>query len=105
MLFSQWATERTRDGKPLQLSFIGVRMAYVTVTPTLKIYVRLPIEMSLRQCGRHTFQMYVWDQRRRLQLGVGVLQRLDLDGLCAGRRAALLRLPSLLACLRVCPRG
>ena len=47
MLFSQWATERSRGGQRLQLSFIDVRKAYFYGTPARKIYVKLPPEMGL----------------------------------------------------------
>ena len=47
MLFSQWATERTRDGKHLKLSFIDIRKAYFNGTPTRSLYVRLPTELGL----------------------------------------------------------
>ena len=42
MLFSQWATEKTRGGERLQLSFIDVRKAYFHGVPTRRLYVRLP---------------------------------------------------------------
>ena len=46
MLFSQWATERTRAGQPLKLSFIDVRKAYFHGVSSRKLYVRLTGEMG-----------------------------------------------------------
>ena len=47
LLFSQWATERRRDGKHLKLSFVDIRMAYFNGKPTRSLYVRLPPELGL----------------------------------------------------------
>ena len=47
MLFSGWATQRSRNGKPLKISFVDVRKAYFNGTPTRKLYIRLPAEMGL----------------------------------------------------------
>ena len=33
MLFSQWASERVRGGKPLKLSFVDIRKAYFNGAP------------------------------------------------------------------------
>ena len=47
MLFSQWASERTRKGKPLKLSFVDIRKAYFNGKPKRSLYVRLPPELGL----------------------------------------------------------
>ena len=46
-LFSQWATERVREGKKLKLSFVDIKKAYFNGVPTRNIYVRLPTELGL----------------------------------------------------------
>lgn len=105
MLFSQWATERTRDGQPLQLSFADVRKAYFNGTPTRAIYVRLPKEMGLcKKHGCQTVQMHVWDKRRRFHLGIGVCQCVNLDGIYSGHSFAMLFSSPYLACFCGRPR-
>ena len=47
MLLSEFATQRTRNGKPLQLSFVDVRKAYFHGIPTRAMFVRLPKELGL----------------------------------------------------------
>ena len=47
MLLSQFATERTRHGKPLKLSFIDVRKAYFYGRPSRNLYIRPPQELGL----------------------------------------------------------
>ena len=47
LLFSQWATERTRGGKALKLSFVDIVKAYFNGRPTRSLYVRLPKELGL----------------------------------------------------------
>ena len=47
MLFSQWATERKRDGQHLKLSFVDIRKAYFNGKPVRSLYVRLPPELGL----------------------------------------------------------
>ena len=47
MLFSQWSTERTREGAPLKLSFVDIRKAYFNGRPSRKLFVRPPPEMGL----------------------------------------------------------
>ena len=47
LLFSQWATERTRGGQKLKLSFVDIRKAYFNGVPTRNLYVRLPPELGL----------------------------------------------------------
>ena len=47
LLLSQFASERTRDGAPLKLSFIDVRKAYFNGRPSRRLFVRLPAEMGL----------------------------------------------------------
>ena len=47
MLFSQYATEQVRCGKPLKLSFIDVRKAYFNAVPERDLYVRLPAELGM----------------------------------------------------------
>ena len=47
LLFSQWAKERQRDGKPLKLSFVDIRKAYFNGRPKRSLYVRLPPELGL----------------------------------------------------------
>ena len=47
MLFTEFASERTRNGKPLQISFIDVKKAYFYGIPERALYVRLPPELGL----------------------------------------------------------
>ena len=47
MLVSQLCTERTRDGKPLKLSFIDAVKAYFNGTPNRNLFIRLPPELGL----------------------------------------------------------
>ena len=47
LLFSEWATERTRRGKKLKLSFVDIRKAYFNGRPKRNIYIRLPPELGL----------------------------------------------------------
>ena len=47
MLFSEFATRRVRDGKPLQLSFLDITKAYFNGTPRRNLHVRLPSELGL----------------------------------------------------------
>ena len=47
LLFSQWATERKRDGQNLKLSFVDIRKAYFNGRPKRSLYVRLPPELGL----------------------------------------------------------
>ena len=47
LLFSEWATERTRRGQKLKLSFVDIRKAYFNGVPTRNIYIRLPPELGL----------------------------------------------------------
>ena len=49
VLFSQWATEQTRGGKKLKLSFVDIRKAYFNGKPTRSLYLRLPPELGLRR--------------------------------------------------------
>ena len=47
MLLSEFATQRSKDGKPLQLSFVDVKKAYFHGIPKRALFVRLPREMGL----------------------------------------------------------
>ena len=47
MLLSQWATEKTRKGAPLKISFVDVKKAYLNGRPSRKLYVRPPPELGL----------------------------------------------------------
>ena len=47
MLLSEFATQRTRNGKPLQLSFVDIRKAYFHGIPKRALFVRLPKEFGL----------------------------------------------------------
>ena len=47
MLFNEFASERTRNGKPLQISFIDVKKTYFYGVPERDLYVRLPPELGL----------------------------------------------------------
>ena len=47
MLFTQFSTERTRNGKPLQISFVDVKKAYFYGIPERSLYVRLPPELGV----------------------------------------------------------
>ena len=47
VLFSQFATERTRGGQPLKLHFSDARMAYFNGRPNRSLYLRLPRELGL----------------------------------------------------------
>ena len=46
-LFSQYASQRTRGGKPLRLSFVDIRKAYFNGIPTRSVYMSLPRELGL----------------------------------------------------------
>ena len=46
MLLSEFATKRTKNGKPLQLSFVDIRKAYFHGIPKRAIFVRPPKEMG-----------------------------------------------------------
>ena len=47
MLFSEFACQRTRDGKPLQISFVDVKKTYFYGVPEKELYVRLPPEFGV----------------------------------------------------------
>ena len=47
LIFSEYASEQSRNGKPLQISFIDVKKAYFYGVPTRDIYVRLPYELGV----------------------------------------------------------
>ena len=47
LLFSQWATERKRDGKHLKTSCVDIKKAYINGRPKRLMYVRLPPELWL----------------------------------------------------------
>lgn len=47
MLFSEFASERKRKGKPLRLSFVDVRKAYFNGRPTRNIFMRFPKELGI----------------------------------------------------------
>ena len=48
LLLSQFATERKlSDGRPLEVSFIDIKQAYVNAVPTRKLHLILPREMGL----------------------------------------------------------
>ena len=47
LLFAEYAKQRTRDGKPLRLSFIDVRKAYFNGIPKRPLYMAFPKEMGL----------------------------------------------------------
>ena len=47
LLFSQWATERKRDGRHLKISCVDIRKAYFNGKPNRSLYVRLPPELGL----------------------------------------------------------
>ena len=47
MLFSEFASRRFRDGKPLQRSFLDITKAYFNGTPRRDLHVRLPPELGL----------------------------------------------------------
>ena len=47
LLFSEFASQRSRNGQPLQLSFVDVKKAYFNGTPTRSLYIRLPKELGL----------------------------------------------------------
>ena len=47
MLFSEYASEQTRNGVPLQISFVDVKKAYFYGIPDRSLYVRFPPEMGL----------------------------------------------------------
>ena len=46
LVFSQYATERTRDGQPLQMSFVDVRKAYFLGVPARTLNVQYPNELG-----------------------------------------------------------
>ena len=46
-LFSMYASLRTRNGKPLRMSFVDIRKAYFNGTPTRPLYMSIPKEMGL----------------------------------------------------------
>ena len=45
--FSQFLPERTRKGKPLRISFVDIRNAYLNVAPTRNLFMHLPKELGL----------------------------------------------------------
>ena len=47
MLFSQWATERKRQGRHLKISCVDIKKAYFNGKPKRNLYVRLPPELGL----------------------------------------------------------
>ena len=47
MLFSEFASKRMINGKPLQLSFADVKKAYFCGVPEREIFVRLPPELGV----------------------------------------------------------
>ena len=47
LLFSEFSCQRTRDGKPLQISFVDVKKAYFYGIPEREMYVRLPPELGV----------------------------------------------------------
>ena len=47
LIFNEFASEQTRHGKPLQISFIDVKTAYFYGVPTRDMYVRLPPELGI----------------------------------------------------------
>ena len=47
MLFSEFSSQRTRNGKPLQISFVDVKKAYFYGIPEREIFVRLPAELGV----------------------------------------------------------
>ena len=46
MLFSQWSTERSRNGVPVKLSVVDIRKAYFNGKPSRKLFLRLPSELG-----------------------------------------------------------
>ena len=76
LLFSQWATERTRGGKALKLSFVDIVKAYFNGRPTRSLYVRLPKELGLgREVVGKLNSLLVRNSRRWCYLG-GLLHQL-----------------------------
>ena len=47
IMFSQYASERHRKGKPLRLSFVDIRKAYFNGRPTRNLYMHFPKELGL----------------------------------------------------------
>ena len=47
LLFSEFSSQRTRKGKPLQISFVDVKKAYFYGIPEREIFVRLPPELGV----------------------------------------------------------
>ena len=47
MLLSQYATQRTQEGQPLQLSFLDITKAYFNGIPRRNLCLRLPPELGL----------------------------------------------------------
>ena len=47
LIFSEFASEQTRNGAPLQISFVDVKKAYFYGIPERSLYVRLPPELGL----------------------------------------------------------
>ena len=81
MIFAQYAKERKRNGKPLQLSFIDIRKAYFNGIPKRPIFMAFPKEMGLpsnfvarlRRCAYGTRDAgAIWEDTYRLALeGMG----------------------------------
>ena len=46
-LFSMYASHRTREGRPLRLSFVDIRKAYFNGIPKRQVYMSIPREMGL----------------------------------------------------------
>ena len=82
-LFSRYARERTRDGKPLQLSFVDVKKAYFYGKPNRDIYMTPPRELGLpaSQLAKQTRCVYgtrdagmIWEETYRAALeGMGFI--------------------------------
>ena len=47
LLFSEFASQRSRNGKPLQISFVDVKKAYFYGIPERELFVRLPPELGV----------------------------------------------------------
>ena len=60
MLFSEFASQRIQNGKPLQLSFVDVKKASFYGIPEREIYARLPSELgvSKQYVGKLVWCMY-----------------------------------------------
>ena len=87
-LFSRYARERTRNGQPLQLSFVDVKKAYFYGRPTRDIYMTPPRELGLpaSQLAKQTRCVYgtrdagmIWEETYR-----GALEAM---GFVAGKAA------------------